>query len=103
MANKVSPNPNLPSPVVLSKFQDVQSFLTQLVQSTVNELRSHALRLNAAFTEDGLEAVGVFAKAALPPPILGGVITVTDDTGGTVLAFGDGTHWRRVTDRAVIS
>lgn len=32
-----------------------------------------------------------------------GIIYVSDETGGAVLAFSDGTNWRRVTDRAVIS
>ena len=30
-------------------------------------------------------------------------IYVTDETGGAVPAFNDGTDWRRVTDRAVVS
>lgn len=33
----------------------------------------------------------------------GAIIYVTDETGGAVLAFSDGTDWRRVTDRAVIA
>jgi hypothetical protein len=32
-----------------------------------------------------------------------GVIYVSDESGGAVLAFSDGTNWRRVTDRAIIS
>ena len=32
-----------------------------------------------------------------------GMIFVSDETGGAVPAFSDGTNWRRVTDRAVIS
>ncbi|MEH6525915.1 MAG: hypothetical protein V7723_07555 [Sneathiella sp.] len=31
------------------------------------------------------------------------IIYVSNDAGGAVLAFSDGTNWRRVTDRAVIS
>ncbi|KAF0135604.1 MAG: hypothetical protein FD152_1267, partial [Xanthobacteraceae bacterium] len=30
-------------------------------------------------------------------------IYVTNETGGAVPAFSDGSNWRRVTDRAVIS
>ena len=30
-------------------------------------------------------------------------VFVTDETGGAVLAFSDGTNWRRCTDRAVVS
>jgi len=33
----------------------------------------------------------------------GAQIYVSDETGGAVIAFSDGTNWRRVTDRAVIS
>jgi hypothetical protein len=33
----------------------------------------------------------------------GQLIFVTDETGGAVVAFSDGTDWRRVTDRAVIA
>lgn len=32
-----------------------------------------------------------------------GMIYVSDETGGAVPAFSDGTDWRRVTDRAVVS
>jgi hypothetical protein len=46
-----------------------------------------------------------YAKAALPPAStnLGGMIFVTDEAGGAVPAFSDGTNWRRVTDRAIVS
>lgn len=32
-----------------------------------------------------------------------GVIYVSNETGGPTLAFSDGTNWRRVQDRAVVS
>lgn len=32
-----------------------------------------------------------------------GIIYVSNETGGAVLAFSDGTNWRRFTDRAVVS
>ena len=32
-----------------------------------------------------------------------GLIFVTNETGGPVPAFSDGTNWRRVTDRAIVS
>jgi hypothetical protein len=31
------------------------------------------------------------------------LIYIYDETGGAVLAFSDGTTWRRVTDRAIVS
>ena len=33
----------------------------------------------------------------------GGQIYVSNESGGAVLAFSDGTNWRRVTDRAIVS
>lgn len=33
----------------------------------------------------------------------GGMIYVSDESGGAIPAFSDGTNWRRVTDRAVVS
>jgi hypothetical protein len=33
----------------------------------------------------------------------GALIYVTDETGGAVPAFSDGSDWRRVTDRTVVS
>jgi hypothetical protein len=33
----------------------------------------------------------------------GQIIYVSNETGGAVLAFSDGTNWRRVTDRAGIA
>lgn len=44
-------------------------------------------------------------KAALPAAANypGGLIYVSDESGGAVPAFSDGAAWRRVTDRAVVS
>lgn len=33
----------------------------------------------------------------------GSMIYVSNETGGAVPAFSDGTNWRRVTDRAIVS
>lgn len=49
-----------------------------------------------------------FTVATLPPADAdrygeGTMIYVSDETGGGVMAFSDGTDWRRVTDRAVVS
>ena len=33
----------------------------------------------------------------------GKMVYVSDETGGAVIAFSDGTDWRRVTDREVVS
>lgn len=46
----------------------------------------------------------VNVKGSLPSATYKGrIIYVDDEAGGAVLAFSDGTNWRRVTDRAVVS
>lgn len=45
-----------------------------------------------------------YTKTTLPDATrAAGLIYVTNDTGGAVPAFSDGTNWRRVTDRAIIA
>ena len=45
-----------------------------------------------------------YLVAALPTNLPSGAIAyVPDEIGGTVLAFYDGTNWRRCTDRAIVS
>lgn len=50
--------------------------------------------------------VGASTVAALPSASAtgaGAVLFVSNESGGAVLAFSDGSNWRRVTDRAVVS
>lgn len=111
MANKVTTSPSLPNPSSLQRIQDVQSYLTQLVNSVVGELRSHASRLNIATPQDGTETpsapviLATYVKTALPSASVfkDGMIIVSNDTGGLTPAFSDGTNWRRVADRNIIS
>lgn len=54
----------------------------------------------------GPARVASVAKASLPSASdtgAGAILHVPDEAGGAVLAFSDGTNWRRVTDRAVVS
>lgn len=45
-----------------------------------------------------------YTVATLPAATTAGqIIFVSDEAGGAVIAFSDGTNWRRVTDRAVVS
>jgi hypothetical protein len=47
-----------------------------------------------------------YAVAGLPSAATagaGGMIYVSDESGGATPAFSDGTNWRRVSDRAVVS
>lgn len=53
---------------------------------------------------NGPVCVGSYAVAALPSPAQAGqMIHVSNESGGAVIAFSDGSNWRRVTDRAVVS
>jgi hypothetical protein len=50
--------------------------------------------------------VPVFTVATLPPvtpATPSRMIAVSDETGGYTVAFTDGTNWRRVQDRAIVS
>lgn len=53
----------------------------------------------------GAVVVGEYKVATLPTAATyqSGVINVSDEAGGYVLAFSDGTNWRRSTDRAIVS
>ena len=57
-----------------------------------------------ALADDGYVALASYTVATLPTataPVR--LIYVSDEAGGAVPAFNDGTNWRRVTDRAVVS
>lgn len=54
----------------------------------------------------GAARVGSYLVAGVPSALscgAGSIIHVSNETGGATLAFSDGTNWRRVQDRAVIS
>ncbi len=45
-----------------------------------------------------------YTVATLPAVVSApGMIFVSDETGGAVMAFSDGTNWLRCTDRAIVS
>jgi hypothetical protein len=59
---------------------------------------------NTAF--GGPARLAAYTLSALPSPAgagIGAMIFVTNESGGAVVAFSDGTAWRRVTDRAVVT
>lgn len=66
-----------------------------------------AAGVHCASIKSGVFAVHTYVKASLPTAILinggTGIIGVSDDVSGFTLAFSDGTNWRRVADRAIIS
>jgi hypothetical protein len=73
--------------------------------------RMLAIRANASLPKDGSEAMGApfrsasYTVATLPDATLylGAMIYVSNESGGAILAFSDGTDWRRVSDRAIVS
>lgn len=56
--------------------------------------------------QTGTPRVRSVLKSALPSAFAAGagaLVHVSDEAGGAVLAFSDGSNWRRVTDRAIVS
>lgn len=82
-----------------------------LVTTVRSELTDHAQRINEAIVADGEEpmraplVLASYVKTALPDAAtwINGLIIVSNETGGLTVAFSDGTNWRRVQDRAVVS
>lgn len=61
---------------------------------------------SARLDVDGAIKVKSYTVATLPSAAIlgvGAIIYVSDETGGSVLAFSDGTVWRRGTDRVAVS
>lgn len=77
----------------------------------VEHRRQIALRANAGYPKDGSQpmerpvVLKSYTVATLPDASLwtDGLITVSNEAGGYVTAFSDGTNWRRTTDRAIVS
>ncbi len=104
MGNKVPATPSLP----------ISGGASALAKALYQELTAYAFRLNLALLKDGTEAMT--APSSLLPVTLaqlaanwaaasytGAVLFVSDETGGATLAFSDGTNWRRVQDRVIVS
>jgi hypothetical protein len=71
---------------------------------TMAQLASDLASAFTALSVSGTVRVGSYTVGGLPSATPAGQIAyVSNETGGAVLAFSDGTNWRRVTDRAVAS
>jgi len=55
------------------------------------------------FSSNGFPVLPIHTVATLPTAEAAGLIYVSDETGGATLAFSDGTNWRRVQNRAIVS
>ena len=81
---------------------DEQRIASTALQNFFDDLE---LRLNQNVFGNQV-AIPSYTVATLPPvPDIStpGLIFVSDETGGSVPAFSDGTDWRRITDRAVVA
>lgn len=89
----------------------MSQFLERQGAALYQEFVEHAQRSNATLPMDGTEpmtgplVLASYEVSALPDAATyaRGMIYVSDETGGAVPAFSDGTNWRRVTDRAIVS
>lgn len=61
---------------------------------------------SAMFAVNGAARIGSYAKADLPSASVNGagsLVYVSDATGGSIVAFSDGTSWRRISDRSIVN
>ena len=72
---------------------NADEFVVSQSEVAYRSTRTQAFML-ATYTVATLPAAATYPRA---------LIYVSDEAGGTVPAFSDGTNWRRVTDRAVVS
>lgn len=81
--------------------QDGRVFADPALQAFFDELE---LLLNSRILGDAV-SLPSYTVASVPAASEwgSGMIFVSDEASGAVPAFSDGTNWRRVTDRAVIS
>jgi hypothetical protein len=111
MMRLVNLSPALARPGLATSIEGLRQYDIDLMRTLLIELVSHAQRLNEMLARDGTEpmeaplVVATYTVATLPAAAdwTRGVIYVSDETGGATLAFSDGTDWRRVQDRAVVS
>lgn len=113
MASPVNKNPLIPRPGHNAVLSELLRYDQELMKALFMELLQHAARLNLAFVNDGSEAMLAPARmlettvaglTAWPAASYdGGLIAVTNEAGGYTVAFSDGTNWRRVQDRVIVS
>lgn len=105
---KLSERPFIPKPGATES-----AFMSVLVTSLTKMLGEVVQRSNNSITNDGdermlkpmkLASSTVLGLASYPAADWeGAVIYVSNETGGKTLAFADGTNWRRVQDRVIVS
>lgn len=82
--------------------QDVSSFVWKSwFNSLFNRIGNFVFGLNG-LSKTNLPAAADWGSNISTMPF-SGLIYVYDESGGPTLAFSDGTNWRRVQDRAIVS
>lgn len=107
----------LPDRPFLPKGSGLDPAFDVLVKALTDFLGKVITRSNGLLPKDGTEAMTqpLILEQATVAQLEGGsptyvasvytgaLVYCTDDTGGAVPAFSDGTNWRRMTDRNVVS
>lgn len=105
VASKVNPSPQLPRPFG----PDLKLWAVNMVQQLSDILQQDATSINQLVTAGQAPSNPVllptFLKTTLPVAAdwKNALIIVSNDAGGLTVAFSDGTNWRRVQDRNIIS
>ncbi len=95
MPDPITTNPQRSEPMV-----DKEGLATDQLLEYFDDIE---LSLNESLLgASGIE-LKIYTVATLPPQKEGFMIYVINEVGGSIPAFSDGTNWRRVTDRAIIS
>lgn len=76
----------IPSPTMFEEWKD---WAVRLVQFLQHQPQTRMLP--------------TYSVSKLPAADASWLIYVPDEAGGAVVAFSDGTNWRRLTDRAIVS
>jgi hypothetical protein len=112
---RLNDKPSLSAPVgsaIMPVEVDVGGGVFELQKQTQANLFASPLGLGSTTANTGrfttLEATSVltlasFTTSTLPTATARGLIYVSNETGGATIAFADGTNWRRVQDRNIVS
>lgn len=91
LLGRLSATPGDGSKITIQSRQGTDIFVVDANNSTITNSLPHTMK---SYT---------VATVPTASSYTGGIIYVSDETGGATLAFSDGTNWRRVQDRAIVS
>jgi hypothetical protein len=84
------------------RWQNVWAYMVDATTS-INTAGAYQVGGTTVINSDRIIIYRPYTIATLPSAVTGGNIYVSDETGGAIPAFSDGTNWRRYSDRAVVS